>query len=376
MGIVVESVSKSFSGTFALKDVSVSIEDGQFVTFLGPLGAGKTTLLRIMCGIDRPDSGRIYYDGQDVTDIAVQKRPVAMVYQQFVNYPSMTLYENIASPLRVSRRKYSKGEIEKRVHESADLLGIRQILGHYPEEVSGGQKQRAAIARALTKDAKFIFLDEPLANLDYKLREELRGELKEILRRKGGVVVYATPEAVDALSMASHVGYIENGQLWQYGALKHVYRYPQFKEVGRYFSYPTMNILPGTVEKYAKGAALVLSDDLRVDVSRIADQLDQEVYQVGIRAYNISTSKEHAEMVPFQAEVELSEELGSDTELHVRHNGQTLVVLLQEFARHEIGQKVTLYLDSTRLFLFHPHTNELVLKTFQETTATSAAQEA
>jgi glycerol transport system ATP-binding protein len=174
MGIVVENVSKSYKNKQALKDVSLEIRDGEFMTLLGATGAGKTTLMRVMLGIDKPDTGRVYYDGRDVTDVPVQKRSVAMVYQAFINYPSLTVYENIASPLRISVQKLPETEIDKAVRKNAELLSITDILNHRPSEISGGQQQRTAIARALTKGSKYIFLDEPLGNLDYKLREELR----------------------------------------------------------------------------------------------------------------------------------------------------------------------------------------------------------
>lgn len=367
MGIRVENVTMTFDGVDVLKDVSIDIEDGSFVTLLGGLGAGKTTLLRIMAGIDKPTRGRVYFDGVDVTKEPVQKLPVAMVYQQFINYPSMTVYENIASPLLAGRGpKPDKAEVDRKVRQYAELLGLSAVLDHHPEEVSGGQRQRTAIARALIKEAKFTFLDEPLANLDYKLREELRGELKNILSDKGGVVVYATPEPVDALSMATHVGYMFEGEILQFGDLESVYRYPNLAEVGRYFSYPTMNILDGNREQADGKTFIRLSDDLRVDVSAFGDKLVQDDYLVGIRAYNLHTRKAREDFVRLTAEVALSETLGSDTELHCLFGGKSLVVLEQEVARYDIGSEVELYLDPNRLFLFDTDTKELVVKTFVE----------
>jgi glycerol transport system ATP-binding protein len=364
MGIAVFNIEKSYEATTALRDVSMEIEDGAFVTLLGATGAGKTTLLRIMSGIDRPDRGRVHYDGKDVTDVAVQKRNIAMVYQEFVNYPSMTLYENIASPLRVSKTRYSKADIDQKVRHNAELLGLTGVLGHYPEEVSGGQKQRTAIARALIKDTRFIFLDEPLANLDYKLREELRGELKTLLTHKGGAVVYATPESVDALSMSTHVAYLQEGRVLQYGPLQEVYRNPASVEVGAYFSYPTMNIMEAdTIQEQGK-AFLRISDEIVLDVTEYQNRLQSPKYLVGIRAYNLYTVKAGPDLIPFSATVELAEELGSDTELHVRHQGQVFVVLMQEVVRFPIGTQITVYLDPSRLFLFDRETRQLAFKTF------------
>lgn len=357
----------TFDGVDVLKDVSLDIEDGAFVTILGGLGAGKTTLLRVMAGIDKPTRGRVRYDGRDVTDEPVQKLPVAMVYQQFINYPSMTVYDNIASPLLAGRgKKPPREEVDRRVRQYAELLGLTRVLDHYPEEVSGGQRQRTAIARALVKEAKFTFLDEPLANLDYKLREELRGELKNILSRKGGVVVYATPEPVDALSMATHVAYMQDGRILQFGDLESVYRYPCLADVGAYFSYPTMNLLDGRREVRDGRTMIRLSDELCVDVSHFADKVNGDDYLVGIRAYNLHTHRVRDDLVPLTAEVALSETLGSDTELHCLFEGRPLVVLQQEVQRHYIGTQVELFLDPNRLFLFDPRSRELVVKTFLE----------
>jgi glycerol transport system ATP-binding protein len=366
MGIVVENVTRTFGGKAALKNVSLEIQDGAFMTVLGPSDAGKTTLLRIMCGIDSPDSGRVLFDGEDVTGRKVQQLPVAMVYQQFVNYPSMTIYENIASPLRVSGKKLGDQEIDRRVRENAELLGLSHVLKSYPEEISGGQKQRAAIARALTKEAKFTFLDEPLANLDYKLREELRGELKNILRAQGGVVVYATPDPVDVLSMASHVAYLQDGGLMQTGEMEDVYRFPAVADVGNYFSYPSMNLMEGRLEKDGDRYEIRFTDELKVDVTRHADKLTSSEYLVGIRAYNLKFSKEREGLVPFSATVQLAERIGSDTELHLDHLGVSLVMLLQEFHKLAIDEVVEVYLDPDRLFLYDKETRKLVVKTSEQ----------
>ncbi|MFW5931333.1 MAG: ABC transporter ATP-binding protein [Desulfosalsimonas sp.] len=366
MGIGVFNIEKSYEGAVALNDVSMEIEDGAFVTLLGATGAGKTTLLRIMAGIDRPDNGRVFYDGKDVTDIPVQKRNISMVYQEFVNYPSMTIYDNIASPLRVSKTRYSKTDIDKQVRYHAELLGLTAVLDHYPEEVSGGQKQRTAIARALIKDTRFIFLDEPLANLDYKLREELRGELKTLLTHKGGAVVYATPESVDALSMSTHVAYFQEGRLLQYGGLEEVYRNPEFVDVGAYFSYPTMNIMEAQTVRNPAGTRLKISEEINIDVTEFADRLGAEKYLVGIRAYNLYTRQTGQNLIPFKATVELAEELGSDTELHVRHGDYLFVVLMQEVTRFPAGEQITVYLDPSRLFIFDRQSRRLVLKTFSD----------
>ncbi|MEO1443220.1 MAG: ABC transporter ATP-binding protein, partial [Chloroflexota bacterium] len=201
MGIELKNIHKRSEGYDTLTDLNLAVDDDTFLAVVAPTGTGKTTLLRVMAGIDKPDSGQILVDGEDVTDLHVRDRNVAMVYQQFINYPSLKVFENIASPLRVSRtQKYSSTEIKKRVEEVAEILQISPLLDRLPQELSGGQQQRVAIARAIVKDARLIMLDEPLGNLDYKLREDLRLELKTIAQQRDAIFVYATPEPIDALT--------------------------------------------------------------------------------------------------------------------------------------------------------------------------------
>lgn len=363
MGILVENVSKSYNGRTFLQDVTLEVQDGDFVTCLGPTGSGKTTLLRIMAGVDRPDRGRIYYDGVDVAHTPVRKRSVAMVYQEFVNYPSLTIFENIASPLRVSRKRIAESEIERQVKESAELLGVADVLSHYPEEVSGGQKQRTAIARALIKGAKYVFLDEPMANLDFKLREELRGELKRVFRDKGSCIVYATADPIDALSMGTHVASLHGGKLLQYGPVEEVYRNPKFVEVGVYFSYPTMNIFESEMLREGDRWFLAASDQLKVDVTSLRESLNDKSYLLGIRAHSLSLGRMTDRAISVKATVELAEVVGSDTELHVIHDGIRLVILAQALLSHRIGEEIDVYLDPHQFFIFEKRTKSLIAKT-------------
>lgn len=366
MGITIENVTKTVGGITKVDNVSLQVNDGDFSVLLAPTGSGKTTLLRLLAGIEKPTEGRIYFDDKDVTDVSVQKRNIAMVYQQFVNYPSMTIYENIASPLRVAKEKISEEEIDKKVRSNAELLGIGHVLDHLPEEVSGGQQQRTAIARALAKGTKYVFFDEPLANLDYKLREELRSELKMIFREKGGAMVYATPEPIDALGMASHVAYMHEGRIMQYGPVKEVYNTPKYVEVGEYFSHPTMNIFEA--EKVEEGGKTLLkvSEQFKADVSHVADTLEKERYYMGIHAHAISLRKENEKMLPLRGTVQLTEAVGSDTEIHIDHQGNRLVVLLQDIVSYEIDQEIDFYVSTDRFYIYDMDTHQLCAKTKRE----------
>ena len=364
MGIVVENISKSYSGNKVLDDVSFEAADGDFVTFLGPTGEGKTSLLRIIAGIERPDQGRIYFDGKDVTNVAVQKRNIAMVYQWFVNYPSMTVYENIASPLRAMGSRITKESLHQRVLDAAKLLKIDELMDHYPSEISGGQQQRLAIARALVKDADYIFFDEPLTNLDYKLQEELRVEIKRIFKQKNkGCVLFATPQPFEALTLSDFVGFLHQGKLLQYGPVDEVYHTPNAVQVGAYFSHPGMNIFECRLVKTENGAELKATEELRFNVSHLQDKLHAQSYIVGIRAHFLSTGNGNGTTIPFKATVELDEVVGSNTELHLNHQGIALVALLDEIGKFEQGAEITAYLNPERLFIFDAETKKLITRT-------------
>lgn len=359
MGITATNITKSADGYTVVDNVSLEIADGEFAVILGPTGAGKTTLLRMLCGVDRPDSGSVLYDGVDVTRVPTRKRSVAMVYQQFVNYPSMTVYENIASPLRLKRPRMGRSEIDRIVRETADLVGLASVLDHLPAEISGGQQQRTAIARALAKGAKYFFLDEPLANLDFKLREELRGELKRIFQATGGAAVYATPDPIDALSMASHVGVMRDGRLLQYGPARAVYDAPANVRVAEYFSYPTMNLAEARVERNG-GARLRLSDELVIPIDGVAERIERHVCRVGLRPHALRPASAQSSDPTFTARVEFAEVVGSDTEVFVSHGAHTFTVLIDHVQRFNAGDDMILAVDPHGLFIFDVETAELI----------------
>lgn len=376
MTLRAENICKSYGGKVVLENLSFQLEAGSFCALLGATGSGKTTLLRILAGIERPDRGRVYFDDEDVTDVSVQKRPIAFVFQQFVNYPSMTLFENIASPLRVSGR-FSDFEIREKVSKVAGLLGLQDVLGHLPEEASGGQRQRCAIARALVKEARFIFMDAPLANLDYKLREELRSELKQIFgteRRSGendselrdrlsGAVVYATPEPIDVLMMASHVGFLHEGSVLQFGDVQEVYQHPAHAAVASYFSYPRMNLIECTVETRGDRSVLKVTDELKIEVGMGRDRLPNDRYLLGIRPHHLDMQRAHEGMVRFSAEVELAEIVGSNTEVHLKYGDVRMTLFMDRVEQFSVGDKVTPWIDPAGIYLFDPATGEFVTRT-------------
>ena len=236
-----EKIDKSYDGeVLVVKNLNLDIAKGEFVTMLGPSGSGKTTTLMMLAGFETPTNGEIFFNNQNVTGIKVQKRNVSMVYQQFINYQNFTVFENIASPLKILR--IANEEIKKRVGKIAELLKLSAMLDKKPSELSGGQQQRTALARALIKDSDLILLDEPLANLDFKLREELREELPKLFEDRECIVVYATTEPTDALLIGGYTGTLLEGKIVQYGNTLEVYNKPNNLNSAKVFSDPPMNI--------------------------------------------------------------------------------------------------------------------------------------
>lgn len=239
MTLALKNVVKRVGADIHIHDTTVEFDAQGFNILLGTTLAGKTTLMQLMAGLEKPTSGEIWINGRDVTRVSVQKRNVSMVHQQFINYPNFSVFENIASPLRVARM--AEKEIKARVGRVADLLKLSPMLDRRPAELSGGQQQRTALARALVKDSDVVLLDEPLANLDYKLREELRDELPKLFKDRGCTVIYATTEPMEALLLAGHTATMHEGRVTQFGVTAEVYRQPCDLTSARVFSDPPAN---------------------------------------------------------------------------------------------------------------------------------------
>lgn len=366
MGIRVEGLTKDFDGNLVLDNLDWEVPTGEFSTVLAPTGSGKTTLLRIIAGVERPTKGRVFYDDVDVTNLPVQKRDISMVYQQFINYPSLTVYENIASPLRVARKRISAAELDEQVQKIARLLKITHVLDHLPSEVSGGEQQRTAIARALIKCSRFIFLDEPLGNLDYKLREELRGELKTVF--KGSTIVYATPEPVDALSMSTHVAFLHGGKIVQFDEVNKVYQNPGTIDVGYHFSDPPMNLMDAVKEVNDGRTTLRVSDFLAFDVDEVKDRLTEEKYVVGVRPQDVSVeSKCEESAIGFSATVDFTEIVGASTTLHLAQGDVRLGATIEKLGKpFETGEEINVYVRTGHLFIYEAESRRLVVARDQQ----------
>jgi len=342
MTVRAEGLALSSGGEAVLHPVTLELQPGLPNVLLGPTGAGKTTLLRLLAGLDRPSAGRLFAEGREVTGQPVRRRNVAMVYQQFINYPTLSVFENIASPLRVAGLK--RAEIERRVTEAARLLRLEPYLARRPLELSGGQQQRTAIARALVKRAPLVLMDEPLANLDYKLREELREELPKLFAETGSVFVYATTEPAEALLLGGFVATLSEGRVTQFGRAGEVFRRPGDLATARVFSDPPLNEAPARAE----GGRLVLGTGAVMPApAGVADG----ACTIGIRAHQVSLEPLPG-AVALPAVVRVAEVTGSETYVHLTVGGMDWVVLTPGVQRPEPGQEVTLWLDPQRCLVF------------------------
>jgi glycerol transport system ATP-binding protein len=351
MKLELQNLGKIVEGEMHLAEIGAVFSNGINV-LLGPTRAGKTSLLRLLAGLDRPTSGKILLDGRDITALGVKKRSVAVVYQQFVNYPSLSVFENIASPLRqgggTSGERLSRSDIDGRVREAAKLLHIDELLGRLPNELSGGQQQRTAIARAIVKGADLLLLDEPLVNLDYKLREELRIELRGLFARRDTIVVYATTEPSEALLLGGNCLVIDRGRALQAGATLSVFHRPATTRTGELFSDPPMNLLAADVE----GTELRLTPNLSFPLPAHMSGLAAGRYRIGVRPNHVTLDNGGTAGVPIEATVDLAEISGSDTYLHLRHEHLEFIAQVKGVHAFGLGAPARVWLDRTRIFAF------------------------
>jgi len=378
VALSLENISKTVGGERHLIDINLTLEPGTINVVLGHTGAGKTSLLRMIAGLDRPTAGTIRQGGADITRTPPRARSVALVYQQFINYPSLTVRENIASPLQLRGVR----DHEPRVRELARMLRIEELLGRLPGELSGGQQQRVAIARALAKGAEIVLLDEPLVNLDYKLREDLRDELRALLgavesHGSGGVpatVVYATTDPAEALSLGGNTILMHQGRVLQHAPALEVYHRPASVTAARVVSDPPMNLFNGVVQD----GAIEIAGELRITVAPAGADASASAtpprsatppgsvatgahlagladgpYCFGIRASDCRIGG-GAEGVAVRARVELSEISGSETFVYLRGIEQGLLYIVQRDGvfHHQLDEELTFYVDPDRLLAF------------------------
>ena len=346
MSLILEGVSKVTNGQTHIYATDLELQSGTMNVLLGPTSSGKTSLMRLMAGLDVPNTGKIIWDDKDVTGMRVQDRGVAMVYQQFINYPSFTVYENIASPMRLLNK--SAKEIDTAVRDAAELMKLTPFLDRKPLELSGGQQQRCALARALVKDAGLVLLDEPLANLDYKLREELRAEIPKIFEEAGSIFVYATTEPEEALLLGGNTAAMWEGKITQFGLTTIVYRQPINVTTARVFSDPPMNFLNVTKSK----KIITFADGQTTPAAGAFAGLADGNYVAGFRPNHLDLRKNASDTIEFTGKLQVTEITGSETFIHLDHHGENWVGLIHGVKNLPIGAALDVYLDPCHIYVF------------------------
>jgi len=341
LSIELNNVSKVVDGMTHIHPTNLALQTAEFNVLLGATLSGKTTLMRLMAGLDQPTTGEVWFAGQNVTHVSVQKRNIAMVYQEFINYPNFTVFENIASPLRVAGK--TKDEINRRVGKIAELLNLSQLLDRDVSNLSGGQQQRTALARALVKQATLVLLDEPLANLDYKLREQLREDLPQLFSESGSTVVYATSEPEEALMLGGHIATLQEGRVVEYGKTTEIYRHPRDLDCARIFSYPPINmttITKSNNQMSFHGVANWQCPDA------FGSRPDGD-YIMAIRPHHLSLSSTpcNDSHIAVSGTVQLAEISGSASLIHMQIEGNDWISESSGIHPHSIGEKVKVYMN-------------------------------
>ena len=348
MGIKFQNVTKSFGDTLVVDDLSLEIENGEFVVLLGPSGCGKTTTLRMLAGLETVTSGDIYVEGERINDVQTQHRDLAMVFQSYALYPHMTIAENIAYPLRV--RKLDKQERTKRVGEVARMLEIESLLDRKPRQLSGGERQRVALARAIVREPRAYLMDEPLSNLDARLRVQMRGELKRLQHQLGTTTIYVTHDQAEAMTLATRVAVMKRGRLQQFDTPLNIYNHPANRFVAEFVGSPSMNFVDGKIEN-----GVFISESIKISSPRPnTDQIT-----IGIRPEHIRVFTE-PENRAIPATVYVTELMGNETFVFLSVGNNRLIARAPAEFRADVESPVWLRIEAKKAHYFDRQTGLLI----------------
>jgi multiple sugar transport system ATP-binding protein len=353
------------NGVQAVTDFSLNVKDKEFIVFVGPSGCGKSTTLRMVAGLEEITKGELYIDDVLVNDVAPKDRNIAMVFQSYALYPHMTVYDNMAFGLKL--RKMPKQDIEKRVNRAADILGLRAYLDRKPKALSGGQRQRVALGRAIVRDAKVFLMDEPLSNLDAKLRVQMRAELIKLHERLETTTIYVTHDQIEAMTMASRIVVMKDGYIQQIGTPKDIYDNPNNMFVGGFIGTPAMNFLPGIVKDdgyfYCEHLKLKVPES-KLKLVEEEDYINEDIImgirpedmhdeKAALKAYNDSKAK---------LDVDVAELLGSETNIHITVGDNVIIAKVDARADIQMGDKLELAFNMNKAHFFNPETEERITK--------------
>ncbi len=363
--VQLESVTKKFGGVTAVNDVSLEIPDKQFTVLVGPSGCGKTTCLRLIAGLEEATAGNIFIGERRVNDVAPKDRDIAMVFQNYALYPHMSVYDNMAFGLRL--RKYPRPEIDRRVKETAEMLGIETLLSRKPKQLSGGQRQRVALGRAIVREPQVFLMDEPLSNLDAKLRVQTRAEIKKLHARLRTTTIYVTHDQVEAMTMGDRIVVMKDGLVQQTDSPMNLYEKPANLFVAGFIGSPAMNFVDATLMQ-ADGRLRLDSSGFRVEipadlVSSLRDWSGRRVI-FGIRPEDIQ-DRAFVSDAPagwtIKAGVDVHEPLGSDVILYLTVGAESIVARVDARTQAKMGERADVVLNMRKMHLFNPDTQQAII---------------
>ena len=354
MDVRYQNVSKTFGGSAVVDHLNLVAEDGELVVLLGPSGCGKTTTLRMLAGLEDATSGDIFIGSERINDVPTRYRDIAMVFQNYALYPHMTIAQNISYPLRV--RKTASDEIDRRVKRVAEMLEIGRLLGRRPRELSGGERQRVALARAVIREPRVYLMDEPLSNLDAKLRVQMRGELKRLQHELGTTTIYVTHDQAEAMTLASRVAIMRTGKLQQFDTPMNIYNHPANRFVAEFVGSPSMNFIEGRYDAAMRsfaGQALSLS----LEEPQLAQLNGHNRLTLGIRPEHVQVSAtERAGWL--QASVYVTELMGNETFVFLRLGGEKIIARAPADFRAEMESVVWIDIEVQKARFFDSETGE------------------
>ncbi|NLD25985.1 MAG: sn-glycerol-3-phosphate ABC transporter ATP-binding protein UgpC [Acholeplasmataceae bacterium] len=369
--VTLKGINKIYDGNVhAVADFNLEVHDKEFIVLVGPSGCGKTTTLRMVAGLEDITSGELYIDDEIMNDVAPKDRNIAMVFQSYALYPHMTVYDNMAFGLKL--RKFARDEIERRVQNAADILGLKPYLDRRPKALSGGQRQRVALGRAIVRDAKVFLMDEPLSNLDAKLRVQMRSEIIKLTERLGITTIYVTHDQIEAMTMATRIVVMKDGYIQQVGSPKEIYDFPNNIFVGGFIGTPPMNFIDGVVTD--KGYFEV--GDMKLGLSRFKvpeDKMDMLKAQnflnkpiiLGIRPEDVHDDADDLSKYPdscAKLKIDVAELLGAETLIYTVLNGQNIVSKVSARVDIHMGDDIELAFDMKKCHFFDPETEQRIKK--------------
>ncbi|WP_428910026.1 ABC transporter ATP-binding protein [Niallia sp. Krafla_26] len=345
----------------AVKDFNLHIQDKEFIVFVGPSGCGKSTTLRMIAGLEKISKGDLYIDEKRVNGVPSKDRDIAMVFQNYALYPHMTVYDNMAFSLKL--RKYSKDEIDRRVNEAANILGLEDYLNRKPKALSGGQRQRVALGRAIVRDAKVFLMDEPLSNLDAQLRVQMRAEIVKLHQTLGTTTIYVTHDQTEAMTMATRIVVMKDGVIQQIGSPKDVYDHPENRFVGSFIGSPSMNFLNGKLEdgKFMIGQKGITIPDGKMKMLRDQGYVGKDMI-LGVRPEDFYAEKGLINLIKetFTLHVDVAELTGAETMVYSTFEGQNLIIRMDSRSYVKQGDTIELALDYNKIHFFDKKTERRI----------------